>query len=72
MSLSKIKNYFFGTKTPKEPEVPQSWSTGERDEKGFAKLYVDGVETKINMLVWTQEEVERLHRIQEKIEKENE
>lgn len=51
--------------------VVDSFTCGERDEKGFADLYVNGKKTNTRLLLWDKEEVERLQKIAEKIHSEN-
>jgi hypothetical protein len=50
-----------------KPAVIHSITCGERDEKGFCGTYVNGEKTNVRMLVFTEEEVERLHKIQDDI-----
>jgi len=47
----------------KESPKPKSYTVGKREENGFAKLYVDGKETGINILIFTHEEIERLSKV---------
>jgi hypothetical protein len=61
---------------PRQPHLPQtnvihSITCGERDKNGFADTYVNGEKTNVRMLLWTEEEIERLHKIADKIHKEN-
>jgi hypothetical protein len=51
--------------------VVDSFTCGERDEKGFADLYVNGKKTNTRLLLWDKKEVERLQKIGEKIHNEN-
>jgi len=53
--------------TKPAPAVIHSITCGERDEKGFCDTYVNGEKTNVRMLVFTDEEVERLHKIQDDI-----
>jgi len=48
-----------------------SITCGERDENGFADTYVNGEKTNVKILVWERGEVEKLHKISEKIHKQN-
>jgi hypothetical protein len=50
-----------------KPTVIHSITCGERDENGFCDTYVNGEKTNVRMLVFTEEEVERLHKIQDDI-----
>jgi hypothetical protein len=53
------------------PVVIHSITCGERDENGFAYTYVNGEKTNVRILLWTEEEIDRLHKIVDKIHKEN-
>ncbi len=67
-----IKNLFRSRdKQLTKPAVIHSITCGERDENGFADTYVNGEETNVRMLLWTEEEINRLHKIADKIHKEN-
>jgi hypothetical protein len=70
MNLLKM---LFGSRKPalNKPAVIHSITCGERDENGFAYTYVNGEKTNVRMLLWTEEEIERLHKIADKIHKEN-
>jgi len=66
--INWIKNLFRSKdKQPTKPAVIHSITCGERDEKGFCDTYVNGEKTKVRMLVFTEEEVARLHKIQDDI-----
>ena len=67
-----IKNLFKNrNKQLTKPAVIHSITCGERDENGFADTYVNGEKTNVRMLLWTEEEINRLHKIADKIHKEN-
>jgi len=67
--MKKLWKWLFGTgkKQLDIPDVIHSITCGERDEKGFCDTYVNGKKTNVRMLVFTEEEVERLHKIQDDI-----
>jgi hypothetical protein len=66
--INWIKNLFRDRdKQLTKPAVIHSITCGERDEKGFYDTYVNGEKTNVRMLVFTEEEVERLHKIQDDI-----
>jgi hypothetical protein len=69
----KLLKWLFGSRKPalNKPVVIHSITCGERDENGFADTYVNGEKTNVRMLLWTEEEINRLHKIAEKIHKEN-
>lgn len=46
-----------------------SITCGERDENGICDTYVNGKKTNVRMLVWTKEEIEKLHEIVNEIDK---
>lgn len=54
-----------------KPAVIHSITCGERDENGFCDTYVNGEKTNVRMLVFTAEQIEKLHKIVDKIYKEN-
>ena len=58
-------------KKARKRSVMHSVTCGEIDEEGSCYLYVNGEKTNVKVLVWTEEEIERLHKIAEKIHKEN-
>jgi hypothetical protein len=66
MNLLKM---LFGSKKPalNKPAVISSITCGERDDKGFADLYVNGKKTNTRLLLWDKEEVEKLQKIAEEI-----
>ena len=70
--MRKLWKWLFG-KQNKQLDIPviHSITCGERDENGFADTYVNGKKTNVRMLLWTEEEIERLHKIADKIYKEN-
>lgn len=45
----------------KQTEKIESITCGERDEHGFADTYVNGKKTNVRMLIFTEEEIKRLH-----------
>jgi hypothetical protein len=66
--INWIKNLFKRIeKQLTKPVVIHSITCGERDEKGFCDTYVNGEKTNVRMLVFTEEEIERLHKIQDDI-----
>lgn len=66
--INWIKNLFRSRdKQLTKPAVIHSITCGERDENGFCDTYVNGEKTNLRMLVFTKEEVERLHKIQDDI-----
>ena len=64
-----FKNYF-GKKEVDNTSYIESITCGERDEHGFCDTYVNGVKTNVRMLVFTEEEVSRLHEVQRDMTKE--
>jgi hypothetical protein len=71
--MRKLWKWLFETQN-KQLDIPvviHSITCGERDENGFADTYVNGEKTNVRMLLWTEEEIERLHKIADKIHKEN-
>ena len=69
----KLLKWLFGSRKPalNKPAVIHSITCGERDENGFCDTYVNGEKTNIRMLVFTEEEIEKLHKIADEIHKEN-
>jgi hypothetical protein len=69
----KLLKWLFGSRKAalNKPVVIHSITCGERDENGFADTYVNGEKTNVRMLLWTEEEINRLHKIADKIHKEN-
>jgi hypothetical protein len=66
--INWIKNLFRSReKQLTKPVVIHSITCGERDEKGFCDTYVNGEKTNVRMLVFTEEQVKRLHKIQDDI-----
>jgi hypothetical protein len=66
--INWIKNLFKSReKQLTKPVVIHSITCGERDEKGFCDTYVNGEKTNVKMLVFTEEQVKRLHKIQDDI-----
>jgi len=63
--MKKFCNWIFGKKEnkPKNFEI----SLGERDEKGFCDTYLNGKKTGIRMLVFTPEQMDKFHKIEQKI-----
>lgn len=54
---------------PKKPAKLPEFTLGEPNEMNVCKVYADGVETQMTMLVFREEEVKKLQEIQEKIYK---
>ena len=69
----KLLKWLFGSRKPalNKPAVIHSITCGERGENGFCDTYVNGEKTNIRMLVFTEEEIEKLHKIADEIHKEN-
>jgi hypothetical protein len=69
----KLLKWLFGSRKPalNKPAVIHSITCGERDENGFCDTYVNGEKTNVRMLVFTEEEIEKLHKIADEIHKEN-
>jgi hypothetical protein len=66
--INWIKNLFRSReKQLTKPVGIYSITCGERDEKGFCDTYVNGEKTNVRMLVFTEEQVKRLHKIQDDI-----
>jgi len=67
----KLLKWLFGRKKPalNKPDVIYNITCGERDENGFADTYVNGKKSNIRMLFFTEEQIERLHKITDKIYK---
>jgi len=60
-----IKNLFRSrNKQLTKPAVIHSITCGERDEKGVCDTYVNGEKTNVRMLVFSEEEVQRLYESQ--------
>jgi len=67
-----IKNLFRSrNKQLTKPAVIHSITYGERDEKGFCDTYVNGEKTNVRMLVFTEEEVNKLHEAQKQLRDKN-
>ena len=66
-----LRNVFKKEEIHEENPI-KSITLGERDSEGFCDTYVNGEKTNLRMLVFTEEEVQRLHEIGDKIHKENE
>lgn len=58
----------FGGKKEDDDEI-HSITCGEPDENGFCDTYVNGEKSNVRMLVWTKEQVEKLHKITDEIYK---
>lgn len=56
-----IKNLFKSSE--KQLTKPNIITCGERDEKGICDSYVNGIKTNVRMLVFTEEEIKRIHKI---------
>ena len=68
--INWIKNLFRSrNKQLTKPTVIHSITCGERDENGFAVTYVNGEKTNVRLLLWDREDVERLQKIGEQIQK---
>jgi len=67
--MKKLWKWLFGTRKQQcnINDVIHSITCGERDENGFCDTYVNGEKTNVRMLVFTEEEVARLHKIQDDI-----
>jgi len=68
--MNWIKRLFSKKKTAEQcgiHVVVDSFTCGDRDENGFADLYVNGKETNTRLLLWDKEDVEKLQAIAEKI-----
>lgn len=57
--MIKLFKKFFGKKDTDVSYI-KSITCGERDEKGFCDTYVNGVKTNVRMLIFTEEEINRL------------
>ena len=59
--IKRIKNLFRSRDEQlTKPAVIHTITCGERDENGFCDSYVNGGKTNVRMLVFTEEEVQRL------------
>lgn len=56
----KLLKKIFGTKT--RPTI-KTITCGERDKFGFCDTYVNGEKTNVRMLIFTEDEIKRLHDI---------
>ncbi len=67
--LSKLKDKYntFGFKVSDTHKFDvneiKSVAVGERDEKGFADVYVNGEKTNCKMLIFTPEQINKLEKI---------
>lgn len=68
--MIKFIKKLFGISKGESPEI-KSVTLGERDEDGYCDTYVNGKKTNVRMLVFTKEQVDRLHKIGEEIHKKN-
>lgn len=73
MKLFKLFKKIFKRKQLVAENPIKSITVGERDEEGFCYAYVNGEKTNLRLLVFSEEEIEKLHKIEkeihEKIEK---
>lgn len=60
-----IRNLFNNKK--QKSNTSHKITCGIRDENGFADTYIDGKKTNVRLLIWTKEEIEKLHKISEEI-----
>jgi hypothetical protein len=69
----KLLKWLFGSRKPalNKHVVIHSITCGERDENGFADIYVNGEKTNIRMLMFTEEQSNKILKIVDKIYKEN-
>ena len=69
----KLLKWLFGSRKIElnTPAVIDNITYGERDEKGFCNIYVNGEKTNVRMLVWTEEDINRLHKIADEIHVKN-
>ena len=67
----KLLKWLFGNKEKNDPTKIHSITCGERDENGFADTYVYGEKTNVRILLWSKEEIDKVHEILDKLHKES-